>query len=53
MSKNITFDTHPAETLDDEELIGPFLLLLKAKLEDDVHTLLQKPLWKVMRDQII
>ena len=53
MSKNITFDTHPAETLNDEELIGPFLTLLKAKLEDDVPLLLQKPLWKVMRDNLI
>ena len=48
MSINITFDTHPAETLNDEELIEPFLLLLKAKLEDDVPPLLKKSLWEIM-----
>ncbi len=53
MSKDITFDTHPADTLNDEELIEPFLILLKAKLEDDVPILLQKPLWKVIRDHRI
>jgi hypothetical protein len=48
MSINITFDTHPAGTLNDDELIEPFLLLLKAKLEDDVPPLIKKPLWKIM-----
>ena len=34
--------------INDEELIEPFLRLLKAKLEDDVPPLLKKPLWKIM-----
>ncbi|MHA2289899.1 MAG: hypothetical protein ACXABG_14030 [Promethearchaeota archaeon] len=51
MSKNITFKTHPAETLNDDELIQPFLLLLKSDIEDDIPLLLEKPLWQVMQEK--
>jgi hypothetical protein len=50
MSKNITFKTHPAETLVDKELIQPFLLLLKSDIEDEIPLLLEKPLWRVMHE---
>ncbi|MHA2096160.1 MAG: Mov34/MPN/PAD-1 family protein [Candidatus Hodarchaeales archaeon] len=50
MSKDITFKTHPAETLNDAELVQPFLLLLKSDLEDDIPKLLKRPLWQVMQE---
>jgi hypothetical protein len=49
MSKNITFEKYPADMLNDNELIHPFLLSLKASLEEDVPSLLKQPLWKVMQ----
>ncbi|PWI47380.1 hypothetical protein CEE45_11805 [Candidatus Heimdallarchaeota archaeon B3_Heim] len=51
MSKNITFKTHPAETLNDKELINPFLLLLKTDIEDDIPSLLEQPLWQILQDK--
>ena len=50
MSKNITIDKHDADVLNNEELILPFLELLKVNLEDEVQSLLKQPLWKVLKD---
>ena len=50
MSKNITFDKHDADVLNNEELILPFLELLKVNLEDEVPSLLKQPLWKVLKN---
>lgn len=49
MSRNFTFDKHPASVIDEEELINPFLSLLKTTLEDEVPEMLKKPLWKIMQ----
>ncbi|MFX0171375.1 MAG: hypothetical protein ACFE9L_05600 [Candidatus Hodarchaeota archaeon] len=49
LSKNITFEKHPADILNEPDLIEPFLLSLKASLEDEVPSLLKKPLWEIMR----
>ncbi|MFX0183118.1 MAG: hypothetical protein ACFE95_08570 [Candidatus Hodarchaeota archaeon] len=51
LSKNITFEKHPADILNDPDLIQPFLLSLKASLEDEVPSLLKKPLWEIMRSK--
>jgi hypothetical protein len=48
LSRNITFEKHPAGILADDDLIKPFLLSLQASLEDEVPVLLKEPLWKVM-----
>jgi hypothetical protein len=50
MSKNITIDKHDADVLNNEELILPFLELLKVNLEDEVPSLLKQPLWKVLNN---
>ena len=50
MSKNITIDKHDADVLNNEELILPFLELLKVNLEDEVPSLLKQPLWKVLKN---
>ncbi len=52
MSKDITFKTHPAETLTDLELVSPFLEVLKSDIEHDIPVLLEKPLWRVMREKL-
>jgi len=52
LSRNITFEKHPAGILNDSDLIQPFLLSLKASLDNDVVSLLQKPLWKVMQSSM-
>jgi hypothetical protein len=49
LSKNITFEKHPADILNEPDLIEPFLLSLKASLEDEIPSLLKKPLWEIMR----
>jgi len=51
LSKNITFEKHPADILNDPDLIQPFLLSLKVSLEDEVPSLLKKPLWEIMRSK--
>ncbi len=50
MSKNITINKHDADVLNNEELLLPFLELLKANLEDEVPSLLKQPLWKVLKN---
>ncbi len=52
MSKNFTFKTHTAETLNDMELVHPFLSLLKSDIEDDLPVLLEKPLWRVIQNNL-
>jgi len=49
MSRNFTFDKHPASVIDDDDLINPFLSLLKTTLEDEVPEMLKEPLWKIMQ----
>jgi hypothetical protein len=50
MSKNITIDKHDADVLNSEELLLPFLELLKANLEDEIPLLLNQPLWKILKN---
>jgi hypothetical protein len=50
MSKNITIDKHDADVLNREELLLPFLELLKANLEDEIPLLLEQPLWKILKN---
>jgi hypothetical protein len=52
MSKDITFKTHPAETLTDLNLVGPFLEVLKSDLEHEVPELLEQPLWKIIQQNL-
>ncbi|MFX0087309.1 MAG: Mov34/MPN/PAD-1 family protein [Candidatus Hodarchaeota archaeon] len=48
LSRNFTFEKHPAGILEEDDLVQPFLLSLKSSLEEEVPILLKKPLWKVM-----
>ena len=48
MSKTITIKKHDADVLNSEELLLPFLELLKVSLEDEIPLLLKQPLWKVL-----
>lgn len=48
LSRKFTIEKHPANVLYEEELIQPFLLLLKDNLEETVPEIMKKPLWKVM-----
>ncbi|MFX1517953.1 MAG: hypothetical protein ACFFC6_16755, partial [Promethearchaeota archaeon] len=50
LSKRFTIEKHPANVLFEEELIHPFLELLKATLEERIPQLLNEPLWKVMTE---
>ena len=50
MSKDITFKTHTAETLNNTELVQPFIVLLKSDIEDDIPVLLKQPLWQIMQN---
>ncbi|MFX0210815.1 MAG: hypothetical protein ACFFDT_32850, partial [Candidatus Hodarchaeota archaeon] len=50
LSKRFTIEKHPANVLFEEELIHPFLELLKATLEERIPQLLTEPLWKVMTE---
>jgi hypothetical protein len=50
MSKNITIDKHDADVLNSEDLLLPFLELLKANLEDEIPLLLNQPLWKILKN---
>jgi hypothetical protein len=47
-SKKFTVEKHPANVLYEKELIQPFLLLLRATLEENIPLLMKEPLWKVM-----
>ena len=49
LSRNFTFEKHPASVIDEEEVINPFLSLLKTTLEDEVPNMLKEPLWKIMQ----
>ncbi|UCG01930.1 MAG: Mov34/MPN/PAD-1 family protein [Candidatus Heimdallarchaeota archaeon] len=48
LSQRFTIEKHPANVLYEEELINPFLELLKATLEEKISNLLKEPLWKLM-----
>ena len=47
-SRKITIEKHPANVLYEKDLIQPFLLLLKATLEEEIPEILKQSLWKVM-----
>jgi hypothetical protein len=49
LSKRFTIEKHPANVLYEEELIHPFLELLKATLDERIPDLMKEPLWKIMR----
>jgi hypothetical protein len=48
LSRRFTIEKHPANVLYEEELIQPFLQLLKATLEERIPQLMKEPLWKLM-----
>lgn len=48
LSRKFTVEKHPANVLYEKELIQPFLLLLRANLEENIPQLMKEPLWKVM-----
>lgn len=48
LSKRFTIEKHPANVLYEDDLIQPFLILLKATLEERIPQLLKEPLWKIM-----
>ncbi|MFX0122568.1 MAG: hypothetical protein ACFFAE_02965 [Candidatus Hodarchaeota archaeon] len=50
LSRRFTIEKHPANVLYEEELIQPFLQLLKATLEERIPQLMKEPLWKLMNN---
>lgn len=48
LSRKFTIEKHPANVLYEQELIQPFLQLLKATLEEKIPQVMKEPLWKVM-----
>ncbi|MFX1283403.1 MAG: hypothetical protein ACFFB5_07100 [Promethearchaeota archaeon] len=48
LSRKVTVEKHPANVLYEQELIQPFLQLLKVTLEEKIPQLMKEPLWKVM-----
>ncbi|MFW9905078.1 MAG: hypothetical protein ACFFFH_12140 [Candidatus Thorarchaeota archaeon] len=48
LSQRFTIEKHPANVLYEEELINPFLEMLKATLKERIPIMMKEPLWKLM-----